>query len=98
MIIGINDSEVDATPENSVIFVGETLLNGVYVDDDDDYLFIPEDLEAVINYPELALALKYEGVPVYELEEYDPFSPPFCFIINALCRVFQAEIEDTLCE
>lgn len=95
MIIGINGSEVEATPENAVIFTGETMMNGIYVDGEDDYLFIPEDLEAVTNYPEIALTLKFEGIPVYDLDEYDPTAQPFCFMINALCRVFRCEIDDT---
>jgi hypothetical protein len=99
MIIGINGGEVEATPANTAIFTGKTLLNGIYIDiEPDDYLFIPQDLEAVTNYPEVALSLKYEGVAVHELIAYDPESEPFCFMINALCRVFQAEIEDTLGE
>lgn len=99
MMIGINDCEIEANPENAVVFTGETMLSGIYVDvEPDDYLFIPQDLEAVTNYPEIALSLKFEGVPIYELEEYDPESAPFCFMINALCRVFQAEIEDTFSE
>ena len=98
MIIGINGCEIEATPANTAIFTGETLLNGIYVDADDDYLFIPQDLEAVTNYPELALSLKFEGVPVYDLQGYDPEDQPYCFMINALCRVFACEINDTLGE
>jgi hypothetical protein len=96
MIIGINNCEVEATPANTAIFTGETMLSGIYVDiEPDDYLFIPEDLEMVRNYPEIALSLKFEGVAIHELVAYDPQSEPFCFMINALCRVFACEIEDT---
>lgn len=90
MRIDVHGLEINVTPENSAIFTGTTLLNGLYVDMDDDYVFIPEELP---KYPEVALTAKSEGVPVYQLESYDPEATPFVFIINALCRVFREEIE-----
>lgn len=91
MLISVNDIEYEANCENSAIFTGTTLLNGMYTDLDDDYVFIPEELD---NYPELATKAEDESIPVYELSEYDPNSPPFCFIINALCRVFRQEVDE----
>lgn len=90
MKINVHGRDVEATPENSAIFTGSTLLNGMYTDLDDDYVFIPEELD---SYPELALTAKYESIPVYDIKCYDPTSPPFCFMINALCRMFREEVE-----
>lgn len=93
MIIGINGCEIEATPANAAIFTGETLLNGIYVDQDDDYVFIPE--EVINNYVQVIEVMESENIPIYELATYDPEAQPFCFMINGLCRVFACEIEDT---
>lgn len=94
MKIGLDDIEFEATPANAAIFTGDTMLSGVYIDLDDDYVFLPQNEEYIPNYPEIALSLKYEGVPVYDLQTYDPDAQPFCFIINALCRMFRNEIDN----
>jgi hypothetical protein len=91
MRIGVDNAEFDATPENTAIFSGSTLLNGIYTDLDDDYVFIPEDTEL---YPEVVLMLMDEGIPAYRMDAYDPNAQPFCFIINALCRTFRKELDD----
>jgi hypothetical protein len=93
MILEFRGGRIEATPENSAIFIGKTLLNGMYVDLDDDYLFLPADPEVIECYEELKVQAAQEGIPVYELDSYDPESPPFCFCINALCRVFREEVE-----
>lgn len=96
MKLELNSQSFEATPANSVIFLSEeTLLAGIYVDLDDDYVFLPQNEDYIPNYPEIALTLKYEGVPVYDLQTYDPNAQPFCFIINALCRMFRNEIDNT---
>lgn len=95
MKIGLNDKTFEATPANAIIFTGDTMLCGVYIDLDDDYVFLPHNEEYIPNYPEIALGLKHEGVAVYDLQAYDPNAQPFCFIINALCRMFRNEIDNT---
>lgn len=95
MRIAIDTAEFEATPANTAIFTGDTMLSGVYVDLVDDYVFLPKNEEYIPNYPEIALSLKYEGIPVYDLQAYDPNAQPFCFIINALCRMFRNEIDNT---
>lgn len=95
MRIGIDEYDFEATPANTVIFTGDSMLAGVYCDLDDDYVFLPHNEEYIPNYPEIALTLMYEGVEVHELGGYDPNAQPFCFIINALCRMFRNEIENT---
>ena len=90
MDIKSGDNVYRATPANAVIFTGETLIQGLYIDLDDDYLFISDEIP---NYPEVALTAKYEGIPVYDLDTYDPTAPPFCYIINFMCRMFAQEVE-----
>lgn len=90
-MIGINGCEIEATPANAAIFTGETLLNGIYVDQDDDYVFIPE--EVINNYVQVIEVMESENIPIYELATYDPEAQPFCYMINGLCRVFRLEIE-----
>lgn len=94
MKIKLDTMEFEATPANAAIFTGDTMLTGVYVDMDDDYVFLPDNEDYIPNYSELALSLVNEGVPVYDLQTYDPNAQPFCFIINALCRMFRNEIEN----
>lgn len=96
MKIGLDHVEFEATPENTVIFLGEeTLLAGIYTDLDDDYIFLPFNEDYIPNFGEIALQLKHEGVAVHMLREYDPEAQPFCFIISALCRMFRNEIDNT---
>jgi hypothetical protein len=98
MILELKGEHYDLNRENTVIFTGETLLNGSFTDMDDDYLFLPNDPEIIPGYQEVEDALIAEGVTVYELDEYDPTAQPFCFIINALCRVFRSELDVVLTE
>lgn len=91
MRISVLGMEYEATPANTVIFTGTTLLNGVYSDLDDDYVFLPE--YAVDGYSDVVDLLVGEHITVYDMESYDPTAQPFCFMINGLCRVFRSEIE-----
>jgi hypothetical protein len=84
--------EFEATPANTVIFTGTTLLNGIYTDLGEDYVFLPEF--AVTDYPEVAAQLEQEHIAVYEMDSYDPNAAPFCFMINGLCRVFRCELDE----
>lgn len=91
MRIEVRNYEYEATPDNTHIFIGETLLNGVYTDLDDDYVFIPQSESR--DYVKLAVGLKKEGVEYSKLQEYDPEEEPYCYMINALCRQFRNEID-----
>ena len=93
MILDFKNQEIEATPKNAAIFTGRTLLNGMYVDMDTDYLFLPADEQVITTYPEVKKQAIEEGIPVYEIITYDPEEAPFCFVINALCRVFRHEID-----
>jgi hypothetical protein len=91
MRIGIDNCEYEANAENTAIFVGTTLLNGVYTDLDDDYVFIPENDSQ--DYANVVVRLVQEGVTAYRMDGYDSNSEPFCFIINSLCRAFKKELD-----
>jgi len=93
MIIESKSGDLEATPKNAIIITGDNLINGLYVDNDDDYLFVPDDPEIVPFYQELKEQGIAEGITVCEVLSYDPEAQPFCFIINALCRVFREEVE-----
>lgn len=92
MHIEVKNMQYEATPANTAVFIGKTLLNGIYTDLGDDYVFIPEG--SVEGYDEVTSLLVQEQVAVYELESYDPNAQPFCFMINGLCRVFRCELDD----
>jgi hypothetical protein len=94
MIFNVHGEEFEATPENAAIFTGTTLIQGLYIDYPDNYLFVPDDPEIIPDFAAIAARADEEGIPIYELDSYDPESEPFCFIINALCRVWRDEIDD----
>lgn len=98
MLIGLSGGEYEARPENAAIFEGKTLINGLYVDLDDDYLYIPNEPGYIPKYSQVREQAVAEGIPVYNLDSYDPESSPFCFIINAMCRLFRDEIDCLLIE
>jgi hypothetical protein len=91
MRIGVDNAEFDATPENTKIFTGSTLINSIYVDFPEDYVVIPPESD---GYDDVVLALIEEGIESEEVHRYDPNAQPFCFIINALCRTFRKELDD----
>lgn len=93
MLIGLSGGEYEATPENATIFEGNTLINGLYIDLDDDYLYIPNEPDYIPKYAEVRKQAVAEGIPVYKLDSYDPEAAPFCFIINAMCRLFRDEVD-----
>jgi len=91
MRVHINELEYEANEGNTVIFTGETMLSGIYTDIDDDYVFVPEGV--MTNYSEVTQLMTEQNIPVYELDSYDPEAQPFCFMINALCRIFRQELD-----
>lgn len=92
MQVSVEGQVFESNPANTVIFTGTTLLNGIYVDQDDDYLFIPEGV--IGNYEEVTELMQAEDIAVYEMDSYDPEAVPFCFMINGLCRVFRCELDE----
>lgn len=81
----------EATAVNTAIFTGSTMLNGIYCDMDDDYVFIPEGV--IGNYEEVVSLMQQEMIPTYNMDGYDPNAQPFCFMINGLCRVFRKQLD-----
>lgn len=93
MRIEARNCTFEATPDNTVMYIGETLLNCIYTDLGDDYVTIPAELTR--NYVQTAIGLHKEGVPVERVHtgEYDPTEVPFVHIINGLCRAFRYEVD-----
>jgi hypothetical protein len=93
MYVNIFGERYEFDKDNTMYFTGETLIHGLYADiNEDDYLYVPTDL---MEHPEEILdAIVDERIPVIDLVYYDPEEPPFCFIINAMCRLFSHEIDE----
>ena len=91
MYVNIHGNKFELNSDNSTYYTGETLIEGLYIDLDDDYIFIPTesmaDPEAVLDIVE------DECIPVSEIVSYDPNADPFKYIINAMCRYFAEEID-----
>ena len=94
MKLNLEGERYEVNPENSVLYIGETLINGLYIDiEPDDYLFLPLEVLSEDCIDSFLDALDNEGVEVVELEHYDPEQEPFIYIINGLCRFFAREID-----
>ena len=91
LFLNIQGNCYEASPENTIIFVGDTLIQGIYLDLDEEYLFLPDDV--CDDYDSVLERLVEENVPVWDLQTYDPEEEPFLFIINAMCRLFARELE-----
>lgn len=93
MYVNIHGNVYEFEPENTTVFYGETMINGIYFDfpEEDTYLFVPE--EVLENYDEVASEVICEGAAEIELNRYDPQAEPYLFIINAMCRLFAREVE-----
>lgn len=92
MYVNIDGEKYEFRDDNTIVYLGDTLIHGIYVDlPDEEYIFLPteviSDLEGVLD------SLEEENIPVVELRKYDPDEEPFCFIINALCRYFRREVD-----
>lgn len=92
MRIEVDNAIFEANSGNTHIFLGKTMLSGVYVDLDDDYVFIPENDSQ--DYANVVVHLVEEGVIPETLKSYNPNAEPYCFIINSLCRAFRKELDD----
>ena len=91
MRIEVSNTEYDATPDNSILIIGATLLNSVYTDMGEDYVVIPAVPSK--GYIQLAVALHNEGIPTLRVDEYDPNAEPYVHIIDGLCRAFRKELD-----
>jgi hypothetical protein len=88
-------SQYEANPTNSIVLCYENdMMNGLYIDMDDDYAFVSADEEF---YPELALTAVHEGILVVDVESFDAEDAPHCWVINALVRATIQTAED-ICE
>ncbi len=92
MFVNIHGEQYEFRDDNSIFYLGDTLIHGIYADlEEDEYVFIPT--EVIGNIEQVLDAAEDEGIPLVELLQYDPEEEPFRFIINALCRFFRREVE-----
>ena len=93
MRIEVDNAEYEATPTNTVIFIGEKLINGIYTDLDPepDYVMIPA--VPTTGYVQLATQLFQEGVPAVRLDSYDPNADSYVHMIAGICRAFRHELD-----
>lgn len=91
MRIEVDNASYDAVAENTVVYIGNTLLNSIYTDLDEDYSVIPAIPSK--GYAQLVIELQRQGVPIERVTEYDPTAEPYVYIINGLCRAFRSELD-----
>jgi len=93
MRIEVDNAEYEATPTNTIIFIGETLINGIYTDLDPepDYVMIPAT--PTTGYIQLATNLYQEGIPAVRIDSYDPNADPYVHMIAGICRAFRHELD-----
>jgi hypothetical protein len=85
MIVVVNNSEFEAHPENAaVIRCTNDMMNGFFVDYPDTYAFIPAETD---GYELIFDHAVDEGIPVYDIEAYNPDMEPFKWIVNCLARL-----------
>lgn len=90
----INNGELELTPNNSyIVSYPNDILDGVYIDNDDNYAFISAHME---GYPELLDALDDECVGSVTFERIQPSEEPTCYIIEAIGKLMVKELEDML--
>jgi hypothetical protein len=93
MFVNILGEHYEFRDDNSVVYLGETLIHGIYADlPDEQYIFIPS--ECIDDFEVVTSLVEADGIPVVELRRYDPEEEPFRFIINALCRYFSREVDN----
>lgn len=89
----INDG-LELTPNNSLILsYPNDILDGVYVDLDDNYCFISAHTP---GYADLLNGLDDECVGYVNFENVDNNEEPHCYVIKALGQLMLADLEDML--
>lgn len=90
----INHGEIDCNPDNTYILqYPNDMLNGVIIDLDDNYAFIPQ-VDDGVNYNGFQAQLAAEGIETVVLgEDVDMTEPPHCWVLQSMikCVVKSAE-------
>ncbi len=97
MKISYNEVDYDVTQDNAAVLTyPNDMMNGIYIDLDDSYMFISS---FSADYEALAEDAVASGV--YEIEVNDDFDPeetPHCYVINSLARFTVQAANDMLGE
>ncbi len=91
MILEFDGQHIQVDANNGELFIFDNdMMNGLYADFDDDYVFISADTP---NFAEIEEHVDDEGIEVTLVHQYNAADAPYCFIINSLARmtVFAAE-------
>lgn len=84
----------DATPENAYILeYPNDFMNGLFVDLDDDYFFVPSFVPGYVEVETQALGI---GIPKIEIVEYNLSEPPHLWVASALGRCVVGQFEQLL--
>lgn len=93
MIIDNGKNQYQATAENAVYyrFPKNDILNGLYLDLDEDYLFISQHSEF---FNRIITAALLEGIPNKPVHEFNPDEAPYIYMISHLGRFVATSAED----
>jgi hypothetical protein len=65
-------------------------MDGLYVDLDDDYCFIPKFVPGYVEVETIAMGI---GIPQVEVSVVDLTEAPHCWVVNALARCVVGQFE-----
>lgn len=92
MIIDTGANQYEATNDNAVYMrYPNNMMNGLYVDMDDEYLFLSEHSEF---FNTVITAALLQGIPTVEVSGYHAAEPPHCYVIASLGRFVASSAEE----
>lgn len=81
----------EANPDNANILIyPNDLMDGLFVDLDKEYCFVPKFLPGYVEVETIALGI---GIQQIEVVHYDLTEAPHCWVVNALARCTVAGFE-----
>lgn len=99
MIIGFNGEHHEVDDEHiAILHYPNYMMNGLFIDLDDNYAFISAWQEGADEFIAEAMA---QGVEEYELgedAEIDLTTPPHCWVVASLARLVVRSAEELLVE
>ena len=93
MRLNINGTDRYFDKEDTfVAFYPNDILNGIYWENEDDYMFISAHIPPYSQF-ELAKRCYVEDIPFYEMLDVDLSEPPHCWVVSALGRTIASAAE-----
>lgn len=95
MTIDTGNGEIHAGPDNAMLLAyPNDMMDGLFIDLDDNYCFIQADTSGFDQLKEVVLA---EGIPVGHVEEdADLDEYPHCYVVESLGRFVVQAAEEVL--